>query len=891
MNDYEKIEENGVNIPNGKKTMVQKLFPHLVDSIEKKKQIQQELADFKEAKQKEMEVFFDKLLAQYREAVEKESEELKRLYNEKLETISKNEEAYRLLYNERTAELEKKLSGEYEKLEAAKDELLLAQKDCSDWRQRLDQEQTELSYAKERLQQREALLNDRENKIDKTIDEAIAAERERLTAYENELKQRDAELDVTVLQKTNAERVRLEGYDAELQQRERSINATVQAETELERTRLAQDRNALNKREADINAAVLRATNAEKTRLEAYATDLQQREVNINATVHAETERERTRLQNRQTELDKREDRLNQTIEEEVTKRLEVRKAALDVLLEDAKKTVIDFTERLKSYHKFEQLYRELSEKLGSDPLVLNKEIEELRTELMQTREELLNRPSKNLEEKYHTLKEKISNIEEREAALADREDEYHTAFNENADLKEKNAALETDCNFYKTEYERLSESYKTPKNREERIASIEMPLEAFARKKLSEEYKTKEAKNELTWLRNITEKTKNFGLVFPERILYAFHTALKCAEISPLTVLAGVSGTGKSELPRLYAHFGGLNFLTLPVQPNWDSQEAMLGFFNSIDNRFDAQDVLRLLVQTQKDETLQKAMTLILLDEMNLANVELYFSDFLSKLESRRGLSDDNVPSIGVKIGSGLEDYSVALGRNVLWAGTMNQDETTKTLSDKVLDRGIIINFPSPKKLKSRATHELAAPADLLPRSVWKGWVKKEALFVPDEKEHAEIVRKYKTIVENINEELGKTGRALGHRVWQSIETYMANYPTVMAQTDEAKTRKELDKAFQDQLVQKIMPKLRGIETRGAQGDCLRRIQEKISDYQLDEDFKNALELGYGQFMWCTSNYIYKDESNAVTETAETAVAPELKDSLATSMQNAAQD
>lgn len=891
MNDYEKIEENGVNIPSGKKTMVQKLFPHLIDSIEKKKQIQQALADFKDAKQKEMGAFFDKLLAQYREAVEKESEELKRLYNEKLETISKNEEAYRLLYNERTAELEKKLSGEYEKLEAAKDELLLAQKDCSDWRQRLDQEQTELSYAKERLQQREALLNDRENKIDKTIDEAIAAERERLTAYENELKQRDAELDVTVLQKTNAERVRLEGYDAELQQRERSINATVQAETELERTRLAQDRNALNKREADINAAVLRATNAEKTRLEAYATDLQQREVNINATVHAETERERTRLQNRQTELDKREDRLNQTIEEEVTKRLEVRKAALDVLLEDAKKTVIDFTERLKSYHKFEQLYRELSEKLGSDPLVLNKEIEELRTELMQTREELLNRPSKNLEEKYHTLKEKISNIEEREAALADREDEYHTAFNENADLKEKNAALEIDCNFYKTEFERLSESYKTPKNREERIASIEMPLESFAHKALSEEYKTKEAKNELIWLRKISEKTKNFGLVFPERILYAFHTALKCAEISPLTVLAGVSGTGKSELPRLYAHFGGLNFLALPVQPNWDSQEAMLGFFNSIDNRFDAQDVLRLLVQTQKDETLQKAMTLILLDEMNLANVELYFSDFLSKLESRRGLSDDNVPSIGVKIGSGLEDYAIKLGRNVLWAGTMNQDETTKTLSDKVLDRGIIINFPSPKKLKSRATHELAAPADLLPRSVWKDWVKKDALFVPDVEANAEIVRKYKTIVENINEELGKTGRALGHRVWQSIETYMANYPTIMAQTDEAKRAKELDKAFQDQLVQKVMPKLRGIETRGIQGDCLKRIQEKISDYQLDEDFKNALELGYGQFMWCTSNYIYKDESNAVTETAETAVAPELKDSLATSTQNAAQD
>ncbi|MCI5778660.1 MAG: hypothetical protein MR051_02415, partial [Lentisphaeria bacterium] len=68
--------------------------------------------------------------------------------------------------------------------------------------------------------------------------------------------------------------------------------------------------------------------------------------------------------------------------------------------------------------------------------------------------------------------------------------------------------------------------------------------------------------------------------------------------------VLAGVSGTGKSELPRLYSHFGGLFFEPLSVQPNWDSQESMLGFFNSIDNKFDAQPVLRFLAQSQKDWT-----------------------------------------------------------------------------------------------------------------------------------------------------------------------------------------------------------------------------------------------------------------------------------------------
>ena len=147
-----------------------------------------------------------------------------------------------------------------------------------------------------------------------------------------------------------------------------------------------------------------------------------------------------------------------------------------------------------------------------------------------------------------------------------------------------------------------------------------------------------------------------HYGLHFNPRILKAFHTSLKTAEWSPLTVLAGVSGTGKSELPRLYSHFGGLFFEPLAVQPNWDTQESMLGFFNSIDNKFDAQPVLRFLAQSQKhwaDKTddsegypgLADAVCLVLLDEMNLAHPELYFAEFLSKLELRRGKKGADVP------------------------------------------------------------------------------------------------------------------------------------------------------------------------------------------------------------------------------------------------------
>jgi len=63
-------------------------------------------------------------------------------------------------------------------------------------------------------------------------------------------------------------------------------------------------------------------------------------------------------------------------------------------------------------------------------------------------------------------------------------------------------------------------------------------------------------------------------GLEFSDRILKAFHTALKCSSINPITVLAGVSGTGKTLLPMRYAQMMGMHSLLIPVQPRWDSPQ-----------------------------------------------------------------------------------------------------------------------------------------------------------------------------------------------------------------------------------------------------------------------------------------------------------------------------
>jgi 5-methylcytosine-specific restriction endonuclease McrBC GTP-binding regulatory subunit McrB len=444
------------------------------------------------------------------------------------------------------------------------------------------------------------------------------------------------------------------------------------------------------------------------------------------------------------------------------------------------------------------------------------------------------------------------------------------------AELSDKNKSLQrrfesvdADNNRLMEELKRLQSSYEREQDREARIRDIETP---YIQKELP---RAADKVEELQWLDGISKSCIDYGLRFPRRILHAFHTALKTSEWSPMTVLAGVSGTGKSELPRLYSHFGGINFLSLSVQPNWDSQESMLGFFNSIDNKFDAQPVLRLLAQSQKAQAegyplgLEDVMSLILMDEMNLAHVELYFAEFLSKLELRRGRKGNEVPSLEVKLGAGIQHYDLPLGRNVLWAGTMNQDETTKSLSDKVLDRGIVINFPRPTTLeRRRQLKPLGDQAPLLSRKLWESWWCRESIFNDDQ------ILPFKGFIEEMNTSLSKVGRALGHRVWQSIEYYMSNYPDVQEaqrNNDDAGLGKAMKVAFEDQIVQKVMPKLRGIETRGkSKMDCLDKIRTQLvnDDYTIIDDFDLACEFGYGQFIWNSANYLRNNEEVSAKET-----------------------
>lgn len=364
------------------------------------------------------------------------------------------------------------------------------------------------------------------------------------------------------------------------------------------------------------------------------------------------------------------------------------------------------------------------------------------------------------------------------------------------------------------------------------------------------------EVKIEKIWLDDIEKRFDEVGFKFPKRLLYAFHTSLKICDWSSLSILAGVSGTGKSELPRLYSRYGGINFLPLAVQPNWDGPHSLFGFYNSLEQKFNPTTLLKVLYQAQKgaNKLISDYVTIVLLDEMNLAHVELYFSELLSKLESLRGKEEGEF----LEIDLGDENpYKINLTNNVMWVGTMNEDETTKSLSDKVIDRGNLINFPKPKELITRKKlFELEQAPGLL-KTTWDSWKWTE----DNENKLKEIIDNFKSVVESINQALDGSGRAIGHRVWQSIEAYIKNYPLVIENLDVKDKLEEYSQiAFEDALVQKLIPKLRGLETSGdIRENCLDKIEDIIMNNAsgIAYDFKNALNNPYGVFVWTSSSYL----------------------------------
>ncbi|PLR71029.1 McrB family protein [Bacillus sp. UMB0728] len=330
-----------------------------------------------------------------------------------------------------------------------------------------------------------------------------------------------------------------------------------------------------------------------------------------------------------------------------------------------------------------------------------------------------------------------------------------------------------------------------------------EEPIGDFEEEQYSEE----------DFLNTLFDQLNKTGLIFEKKQLVNYHTALKTRR---LVILSGPSGTGKTQVVFQYAKALGIvnkdmqQFKMIPVKPNWKDDTDLIGFLDTINNIYRPSEsgLVDVLIEAKNN---QDKIYLICFDEMNLAKVEYYFSQFLSVLElegNERKISLYSKKLVGRVLNGEQYPHEISILPNVLFVGTINNDETTQTLSDKVLDRANFIEFNIPENhinnWVNRYNHVSEhSPADsktdrkvvdLYHYNNWKKG-KTEINLLPSEIE----------ILNQLNEVLIKHDnlKGIGFRVLDHINSYMLNLPVnqILGRSD----------AFDLQISQKIIPKIRG--------------------------------------------------------------------------------
>jgi len=158
------------------------------------------------------------------------------------------------------------------------------------------------------------------------------------------------------------------------------------------------------------------------------------------------------------------------------------------------------------------------------------------------------------------------------------------------------------------------------------------------------------------------------------------------------LIILQGISGTGKTSLAYAFGNFINNDSVIAPVQPSWRDSSELFGYFNEFTKRFNETEVLTKMYEAKYRDNVY----LTLLDEMNISRVEYYFAEMLSILElpSSDEWVIDLVPNAWASDPKLIENGRLRIPTNMWYIGTINNDDSTFMITDKVYDRAMPINI-----------------------------------------------------------------------------------------------------------------------------------------------------------------------------------------------------
>ncbi|MCU5095788.1 MrcB family domain-containing protein [Bacillus wiedmannii] len=328
----------------------------------------------------------------------------------------------------------------------------------------------------------------------------------------------------------------------------------------------------------------------------------------------------------------------------------------------------------------------------------------------------------------------------------------------------------------------------------------------------------------------HVSSYIQSKGFYYEEKDLVNFFLSLKT---KPFVILSGISGTGKTKIVQWFAESLGATeenrqFTLIPVRPDWSDSSDLLGYVN-LQGEFQERPLIKVLENADANPN---RPYFVVLDEMNLARVEYYFSDFLSVIESRKW-KDGKIVTSPV-LPESITNKHITIPSNVYIIGTVNMDETTHPLSKKVLDRANTIEFNT---VNLDYFNFLMDMEEKEAEIVSNSSLETEYLHLKEcFKENEDLVRNISNVLIKINKILESVGAQVGYRIRDEICFYMAY--------NEQGKLLSFDEALDYQIYQKILPRLAGSD--GRTEEVLKQLYVLCANEEYDSGNNDALYAKY---------------------------------------------
>lgn len=504
------------------------------------------------------------------------------------------------------------------------------------------------------------------------------------------------------------------------------------------------------------------------------------------------------RLDEREKTVEEQLEKVNEDISKLRLDRARIQKECegrAEYIVEDIKNRNVELVKKISILSKIELEYNTLKEELENKNVLINNLNSEL-YEYKSNQKRLEEYMDLNKAEEMRQKSEKVNVLEHENKKI---KIAYENLLKENSKLEAKIGEIENLRNSNEILVNRLnrSDSYiKYLKKLEESKGTGDDTSQVIFNEIIEQQEDIDQNTQGVGYLGDekfvtgFIEFCNKIGYVYNEKVVRSFLCSLRS---SKLTILKGYSGTGKSSLPVLFAKYLKGECVVIPIQPNWRTKQDIIGFYNYFTNRFIPTELTQTLLRANVSKD---RIFIVILDEMNLARVEYYFSEFNSKLwmdsDKRKIELFDGVTQYSGKVSQYVTDNKINIPDNVYFVGTINEDDSVSPISDKIFDRAQVVEFMELPSSKSVGNLELANENIDFTKYTKYSIFSKEKEDIKVDMYIVDEVNRF--IKENFN-------KVIGFRSLKQVEQFIKSY--------KISGGKEID-AVDMQLVSKFIPKLK---------------------------------------------------------------------------------